>query len=141
MKKEGMPKKDKRKMTERFKEIRNNLGISQERFAEELDVSVSAIKKIELGENGISKDMLWKLNQKFGVSADYMLFGKKADEEQAWEAFLNISETDKTVFLFRLFTYCFRTNYILNDKSNEKIMDTRDIEKILEKLQGRTYEA
>ena len=70
MGKEGMSEEDKREIAERFRKIRNNAGMSQERFAEELDISVSTVKKIELNKNCVSREIIRRLNRKFNVSSE-----------------------------------------------------------------------
>ena len=61
----------------RVREIRNGMDYTQTAMANELDVSLSAYKKIESGTMAITINMLKTLNEKFGVSADYILFGKE----------------------------------------------------------------
>ena len=66
----------------RVREIRNGMDYTQTAMANELDVSLSAYKKIESGTMAITINMLKTLNEKFGVSADYILFGKEEHIEE-----------------------------------------------------------
>ena len=61
----------------RVREIRNGMDYTQTAMANELDVSLSAYKKIESGTMAITINMLKTLNEKFGVSADTYYLVKK----------------------------------------------------------------
>lgn len=54
----------------KIKEMRNKLGQSALRIAEELDVSREAITHIETGRNNISAVSLWKLATLFNCDVD-----------------------------------------------------------------------
>ncbi len=97
--------KQKGEVAVRMREIRRNTGLTQEEFAELLDISLSAYKKIETGENGVSVNCLEKIRQQLGVSADYILFGKQKDLDEVWTLVLNSSEQNKVVLLTRLLNY------------------------------------
>ena len=94
----------------RLREIRLNMGVSQETFAEYLDISLSAYKKIESTENGISVNILKKLKERFNVSSDYLLFGEYKSASEALEIIDNCSEEDKMKLYLRL------TRYFVSDK-------------------------
>ena len=51
----------KKEIAARLREIRSGLGMTKEQFSEILELSVSAYKKIESGENQISIECLRKL--------------------------------------------------------------------------------
>ena len=95
----------KQEVATRLREIRMNSGYTQERFAEIIDISLSAYKKLESAENQISIDCLRKIERQLKVSADYVLFGEHRDREEVWKAILNCSEQDKLYLLFRLANY------------------------------------
>ena len=63
----------------RIKKIREDLGYTQEQFAEFLEMSLSGYKKLESGDVNLTVDKLYMLNKKFGLSADYILFDEKAE--------------------------------------------------------------
>ena len=87
---------------ERLRNIRKNAGYSQESFAELLDLSVSAYKKIESGESGISIKCLMRLYKELEVSADYLLFGESLGVNALWGHILNCTEEDKMALLLML---------------------------------------
>lgn len=95
----------KQEIAARLREIRKNSGLTQEKFAEILELSLSAYKKVESAENQISIDSLRKIEEQLKVSSDYVLFGKREDVDEIWKAILNCSECDKMVTLFRLLNY------------------------------------
>lgn len=98
-------KEDRLELTKRLRQIRTNLGMTQERFAELFDISLTAYKKIETGENQITLDEMRVLHKKLNVSADYLLFGKRSEWEGAWETVENCSESDKMHLMLRLLAY------------------------------------
>lgn len=98
-------KEDRMELTKRLRQIRTNLGMTQEKFAELFDISLTAYKKIETGENQITLDEMRVLHKKLNVSADYLLFGKRPEWEGAWETVENCSESDKMRLMLRLLAY------------------------------------
>lgn len=89
----------------RLKEIRLGRNMSQEKFAEILNISVSAYKKMESGENNISIANLRLLHDRIGASADYLLFGSSSDFEQIWALVSSSPETVKLKLLLRMLYY------------------------------------
>lgn len=59
----------------RVQEVREQRGLTQEKFAELLDVGVQHVSKIERGVAGTSLVTLKKICQILDVSADYLLLG------------------------------------------------------------------
>lgn len=103
-------KKQMEESANRLREIRLNMGISQEKFAEYLDISLSAYKKIESAENGISVKILRRLKEKFNISSDFLLYGDYKNLDDALEIIQNCSEADKMKIFLRLI------KYFVNDK-------------------------
>lgn len=136
MGKEGMSEEDKREMAERFREIRNRAGLSQERFAEELDISVSTVKKIEQNKYSVSKEIISRLNRKFNISSDYILFGDRTDKEQVWKQFLNCSGADKVALLMRILAYFVEISDMFSDGLEQSVNESI-IEKFLEEIQRK----
>lgn len=66
----------------RIRNARENQGYTREKFAEELDVSVSYLAELERGRTGISVKMLVKICTLLGLSADYVLFGTERDDDR-----------------------------------------------------------
>lgn len=89
----------------RIREIRRKAGLTQEKMAELLEISLSAYKKIESAENQISIDGLRRLEGELKASADYILFGERQGAEGMWETLLNCEEYDKLRILVRLVNY------------------------------------
>lgn len=96
---------ERRALANRVHNLRIDCGNTQEQFAEILGISVSALKKIESGENQISIESLRRLENKLNVSADYLIFGKKADAHELWRDILNCTESDKFFLMMRLVYY------------------------------------
>lgn len=69
---------------EQVKYAREKAGLSQERFAERIDVSPQYISDLERGVVGISIPTLKRLCVVLGVTSDQILFGDRpADDRQA----------------------------------------------------------
>lgn len=81
------------------------LGLTQKQFAEALGMSREGYQKLERGENNISTDVLEKMYHIYGISADYLLYGKFQDEEKVWDMVRNCSETAKMDIMIRLIAY------------------------------------
>ena len=62
-------------MHERIRKAREAAGLTREKFAEKLDVSVSYLAELERGRTGISVKLLMKVCAVLDLSADYILFG------------------------------------------------------------------
>ena len=73
-------------MHERIRKAREAAGLTREKFAEKLDVSVSYLAELERGRTGISVKLLMKVCAVLDLSADYVLFG---DERPSDTFFLN----------------------------------------------------
>lgn len=67
----------------RIRKAREKLGLTREKFAEKLDVSVSYLAELERGRTGISVKMLIKVCTVLGLSADYILFGQERPDDDA----------------------------------------------------------
>ena len=115
-------KEEKEASAIRLREIRLNMGVSQEKFAEYLDISLSAYKKIESAENGISVRILRTLKQQFNISSDYLLYGDYKNFDSAMELIENCTEEDKMKLYLRL------TQYFVNDKKKIFVEKKKDLE-------------
>lgn len=133
-----MRKKDdevhKRQIANRLKSVRNNLNMTQEQFAEVLEISVSAYKKVESGENQVSIECLTKLNRKLRISSDYILFGLHKPLEESWRILLNSTDVDKMTVLLRLIRYFTKTRdeHYLSEQAQAQ--EDKEIVKILEAM-------
>ena len=73
---------DQKEFGMRLKEIRRNKGITQEKLAQEMNVSWNHISKLERGTRSCSLDLLIAVPKYFGVSTDYLLTGKEMSIER-----------------------------------------------------------
>ncbi len=60
----------------RIRQLRNASAMTQEKLADEMNVSVQYISKLELGKVGMSIDTLIRLCEILKASADYILTGR-----------------------------------------------------------------
>ena len=60
----------------RIKELRKERTLTQDEFAEEINMTVSAVSKMEIGNRVPSVDTFVLLSEFFGVTLDYLVLGK-----------------------------------------------------------------
>ena len=60
----------------RIKKVRQDQNLKQDDFCAALGISRFSLGRIERGAQAIDSPSLFNLNQKFGVSSDFILFGK-----------------------------------------------------------------
>ncbi len=60
----------------RIKEVRNTMGLSQENFAEKLNITRAHLGKIELGTKNPSIDLLIDIAELADVYLDYLILGR-----------------------------------------------------------------
>ena len=68
-------------MGKRISARRKEIGLTQEKLAELMDVSIQMISNLELGKKAIRPENLIKLCQALNVSVDYILTGKLSCDE------------------------------------------------------------
>ena len=73
---------DQEEFGKRLRKIRIAYGITQEKLAEEVNVSWTHISKIERGTAGCSIDLLIALSDYLGISTDYLLTGREMSIER-----------------------------------------------------------
>ena len=66
-------------------------GITQEEFAEEIDVSPSYYQKLERGVRTCSLDILVTIAEHLNVSTDYLLTGKRSSTKEIKKALMESS--------------------------------------------------
>ena len=120
----------------RLRQIREQAGLTQEQFAEILDITLSAYKKVESGENQVSISSLRKLYEEMKVSADFVLFGKQQCLDEAWEAILNCSETDKMFLFLRLLGYFTKAKKGTFPLKKDQTEEDKEIVQMLSKWQN-----
>lgn len=64
----------------RVRELREARETTQQDLAELLGVSVPTVSRVESGERGLAAAELAVLAERFGVSADFLLFGEREEE-------------------------------------------------------------
>lgn len=70
---------DLKSIGERISNQRKLVGITQERLAEQMEVSIQMISNLERGVKAIKIDNLVKLSRILNVTTDYILTGDKTD--------------------------------------------------------------
>lgn len=65
----------------RLREIRENLGISQERFAEAMGLSVSHYRKLETGVYSLTIERILILNHIYHVDPTYLIIGIQEESD------------------------------------------------------------
>ena len=70
---------DLKSIGERISNQRKLMGMTQERLAEKMDVSIQMISNLERGVKAIKIDNLVKLSCILNVTTDYILTGSKTD--------------------------------------------------------------
>lgn len=66
----------------RLKYYREAAGLTQETFAEMLDLGVKHVSSMECGANGVSINTLINASIILSVPVDYLLFGSKYEKEK-----------------------------------------------------------
>lgn len=120
----------------RMRQIREGAGLTQEQFSEFLDISLSAYKKVESGENQVSLPSLRNLHKKMNVSTDYILYGDKQDLDDTWCMILNCSEHDKMFLFLRLLAYFTKLKGPVFPSQDKQSKEDKDILQLLRKLQS-----
>lgn len=66
---------------ERICSRRKQLRYTQERLAEEMNVSIQMVSNLERGNKAIKIENLIKISSILGVSTDYILFGRNTESD------------------------------------------------------------
>ena len=77
----------------RIQELRKSHGLTQERFAEDLNISYDHLRKIESGQRGCSVDLLIAISTAFDVSLDYLVLGREHINAAASQAIQSAIES------------------------------------------------
>ncbi len=107
----------------RLKGVRENRNLTQEEFADEFGISVSALKKLESGENGISTKRLRQLKA-MNISSDFILFGEEPDGDRIMTEIEGCSKTQKFEIMVSLIVDFAKEKNNSKEISNEEIMNT-----------------
>ena len=87
---------DEKKFGQRIKKLRVNKGLTQERMADELAITVSYLAKLEIGTRTPSLDSIIQLAVYFDVSLDYLVLGSEPKEISIEERALSLAEALET---------------------------------------------
>ena len=111
----------KKEVGRRLRDIRCKMNLTQERFAEMLDISTQLYKKMESGENNISLSTLQKMKKKLYFSTDYLLFGEKEEFIEIWNRTLALHDMEKELLLLKLFCeISMNSNHIESKEAADK---------------------
>lgn len=61
----------------RLRKQREKLSLTREAFAEYIDISPQFLAEVENGKKGMSVETLFKICNKFEISADYLIMGRE----------------------------------------------------------------
>ncbi len=93
---------------ERISRLRKNLGLTQEKLAEQADISIQFLVQIEHGKRTMKIGTLRKLCSALSVSADYIINGTEcspcSEEINSILAPLSDTEREKAVKMLAAFT-------------------------------------
>jgi len=89
---------------ERLRGTRESMHMTREEFSEKIDITDSFLGQIERGERALSAKTLKKVVRYTGVSADYLLFGKDANNEtiQKINNILTINSEATSDFIYHI---------------------------------------
>ncbi|MGM9567339.1 MAG: helix-turn-helix domain-containing protein [Clostridia bacterium] len=65
----------------RLRRIRSQMEMTREQFAEQVGISPQFLAEIENGKKGMSTETLFKICNRFNLSADYILMGKTSSAQ------------------------------------------------------------
>ena len=77
----------------RIAQRRKELHMTQEQLAEKMGVSLQTVSCIELGKKAVRPENLANLCSHLGISADYILYGKR-DSRQMTDVVAKLSSLD-----------------------------------------------
>lgn len=60
----------------RIRSVRKNANMNQHDFSRSINISTNFLSMIECGTRGFSAEVLYMISTKYGVSTDYLMFGK-----------------------------------------------------------------
>jgi len=69
---------DKKVIGRRIRRQRENLSLTRDEFSERMEISPQFLAEIENGTKGMSAETLFKMCDKFNISADYILLGRQS---------------------------------------------------------------
>ena len=104
-----MVKQELENIGKRISERRKQMGLTQEKLAEQMDVSIQMISNLERGVKAIRIDNLVRLSQILKVSTDYILTGTQTEKDVDSLAGTDRSlDEDKRKMIEVLVAYCLK---------------------------------
>lgn len=67
---------------ERIRQIRENRGLSREKFCERIGISPKFLYEIEYGKKSFSVEILCRISSEYDVSSEWILFGECKDNNE-----------------------------------------------------------
>lgn len=67
---------DPKEVGKRIAKLRELLGYNQEQYSQKINISRSALSKIEIGDRSPSIDLLIEIAELSGVTLDYLILGR-----------------------------------------------------------------
>lgn len=107
----GTPSKDiglSQQIGKRIRQARLNRGITQEKMAEILDLSVTHYQNIEYGKYNVGYEHLHKICELFNLTTDYILFGKESSEMDFDVYFEKLSSDKRLELLIKIFSRIYK---------------------------------
>ncbi len=104
----------------RIKEIREKIGLSQKKCADEVGVTLRAWQNYEQGEREPKYEILCKIADLFGVTTDYLLGREKPKEPTAIDNLVkefNLSEVEKLMV---------QAYFLLTPKERQNLVETAE---------------
>lgn len=109
---------------QRVQSVRMMNNLTQDNLGDLLGVTGQAVHKLEVGENSLTVNSLKIICDKFGVSADYIMFGK-ADTPRDFElSFETLTGDEKVHLLMRLLVYLCKVDNEKYRKMLEEVIDS-----------------
>ncbi len=90
---------------QRIQSVRMMNNLTQENLGYLLGITGQAVHKLECGENSLTINSLEIICDKFGVSADYIIFGKHKSLKDYEMTFETLEGDEKIHLLMRLLLY------------------------------------
>lgn len=76
---------DPKEVGKRIAKLRELLGYNQEQYSQKINISRSALSKIEIGDRSPSIDLLIEIAELSGVTLDYLILGRtQQDGNKNW---------------------------------------------------------
>lgn len=108
------------KIGKRIREERLRLNLTQERLAEDVNLSMAYIGQVERGERSFTLENLIIVAKRLGVTIDYLLSDcvatREDDEYKLWSQLMNGRTQEQKILAINMISLLFR---YLDDRKNE----------------------